>query len=79
MKELPYLDVNECLNNNGGCSEEAKCSNTFGSRTCKCNQGYQGNGVTCDGEIMYCYCVYNILTSNVKSISHTLSFLLLGA
>jgi len=27
----------------------ATCSNTQGSYTCKCNDGYDGDGVTCNG------------------------------
>lgn len=40
-------DVNECLTNNGGCSANATCTNTVGGRTCSCNAGYTGDGVTC--------------------------------
>ena len=43
-------DVNECATNNGGCSPYATCTNTPGNRTCACNAGYSGNGVTCTGE-----------------------------
>ncbi len=41
-------DIDECLTNNGGCSSNAACANTTGSRTCTCfgGTGY-GNGVTC--------------------------------
>src|SRR6185436_6353227 len=31
----------------GGCSANATCQNTAGSRTCTCNTGYTGDGVTC--------------------------------
>jgi hypothetical protein len=40
-------DLNECLVNNGGCSENASCTNLPGSRTCACNPGYTGDGLTC--------------------------------
>ena len=40
-------DVDECQTSNGGCSANATCTNTDGSRTCACNTGYSGNGVTC--------------------------------
>jgi hypothetical protein len=44
---LSCTDVNECATNNGGCSVNATCTNTPGSRTCACLPGYFGNGVVC--------------------------------
>ena len=41
------VDLNECLTGNGGCSTNAACLNTMGSRTCTCNNGFTGDGVTC--------------------------------
>ncbi len=41
-------DVNECTTNNGGCSVNATCSNSFGSRSCACNYGFKGDGITCN-------------------------------
>ncbi|MDP3231272.1 MAG: EGF domain-containing protein [Myxococcales bacterium] len=41
------LDIDECLTGNGGCSANAACANTPGSRTCTCNAGFTGDGVTC--------------------------------
>ena len=40
--KLECVNVNECLNNNGGCSFNAKCTDTIGSRTCQCKDGYAG-------------------------------------
>jgi O-glycosyl hydrolase len=42
-------DENECLVNQGGCSQE--CNNTEGSFNCYCRNGYnmQANGVNCTG------------------------------
>jgi hypothetical protein len=40
-------DLNECMVNNGGCSTNATCTNLPGSRTCACNPGYTGDGLTC--------------------------------
>ncbi|MBI5544626.1 MAG: choice-of-anchor D domain-containing protein, partial [Deltaproteobacteria bacterium] len=40
-------DINECVTNNGGCHAHATCTNTPGSRTCACNQGYTGDGFSC--------------------------------
>lgn len=44
-----FVDVDECVTNNGGCSFNAECNNTMGSFHCTCNTGYSGNGFTCDG------------------------------
>ena len=43
-------DVNECANNNGNCHSQAKCTNTPGSFTCTCLDGYSGDGITCSGD-----------------------------
>jgi hypothetical protein len=38
----------ECQTANGGCSANAQCDNTPGSRTCTCKAGFEGaNGLTC--------------------------------
>ena len=44
-------DVNECATNNGGCSDQATCTNEAGSHRCECNYGYSSNdsGITCTG------------------------------
>jgi hypothetical protein len=46
-KQYVIDDLNECLVNNGGCSVNASCTNLPGSRTCTCNAGYTGDGLTC--------------------------------
>jgi len=43
-------DVNECATNNGGCSDDATCTNNVGSFTCACLPGYNGDGFTCTGK-----------------------------
>ena len=35
-------NINECLTNDGGCSSNANCTDTMGSRACQCNSGYTG-------------------------------------
>ena len=52
-----YADVNECLDNNGGCHSARVCSNTPGSRTCgNCDTGWTTNGATgCNGKYMHIY------------------------
>ena len=45
------LDIDEC-SSTIDCDSNAACTNTPGSFTCTCNQGYTGNGTTCEGMIM---------------------------
>ena len=46
---LWWLDNDECLTNNGGCSVNARCTNTRGSFYCTCNAGFSGDGFMCTG------------------------------
>ena len=49
-----YIDINECLTNNGGC--EQLCNNTYGSFICYCSSGYNlGQGIFCSGIFLYWY------------------------
>jgi len=43
------LDIaaNECLVANGGCSVDAACTDLPVGRSCACNSGFVGDGVTC--------------------------------
>jgi len=45
---MKSIDIDECLENDGGCDEQANCQNNRGSYTCTCKDGYSGNGFTCD-------------------------------
>ena len=42
---MSLLDINECFDN--VCDPFADCTNNEGSYTCKCKQGYSGNGKEC--------------------------------
>ncbi|WP_232293440.1 lamin tail domain-containing protein [Stigmatella aurantiaca] len=46
-QEFVISDTNECMVNNGGCNVNATCTNLPGSRTCACNSGYTGDGISC--------------------------------
>ena len=52
------IDINECTTNNGGCSADANCSNTVGSFTCTCHNGFTGDGFNCTGESDFEYPEY---------------------
>ena len=42
-------DVNECSADSNPCDDNADCSNTEGSYSCRCKSGFIGNGTTCQG------------------------------
>ena len=43
-------DINECTSDTDNCDMNAGCTNTPGSFTCACNQGYSGDGAICVGK-----------------------------
>ena len=45
-----YLDVDECTVRSHNCHPMATCTDTIGSFTCQCQNGYTGNGQTCTGK-----------------------------
>lgn len=49
FKSPVLLDINECLRNNGGCSQN--CTNSNGSYLCSCKSGYYlaQNQYSCTG------------------------------
>jgi hypothetical protein len=50
LAEKLFSDEDECRRaDRGGCSENATCSNTLGSYRCACDDGYNGDGFTCEG------------------------------
>ena len=49
------------------CSETAICTNTLGSFLCICDEGYDGDGTTCEGKHVIAtrirnYCVHIIMS-----------------
>ena len=67
-RECVIADVDECsgLNN---CSLEAACTNTVGSYTCACAEGYSGSGKVCAG-----LCFSNGLSEVISQFSDTAFF-----
>ena len=51
---IVITDINECLNNNSGCSHD--CVNTVGSYHCECSAGYVllPNNHDCEGWPVMC-------------------------
>ena len=44
-----FVDVNECTLGSHNCHPNAICTNSIGSYTCACEEGYMGDGFTCTG------------------------------
>ncbi|MEZ4328374.1 MAG: EGF domain-containing protein [Polyangiales bacterium] len=40
-------NINECDNDEDNCASDATCTDTQGSFTCACNEGFEGNGEVC--------------------------------
>ena len=60
-----FLDIDECISN--PCHTNAECKDDINSYTCKCKEGFAGNGNSCTGIICMIYdCLYN------KAIFHCL-------
>ena len=50
-------DLDECVTGLHSCAADASCTNTQGSFTCACNQGFTGNGHFCflNGQGVICW------------------------
>ena len=44
-------DIDECSNGSHDCDVNANCTNTNGSHSCTCKEGYTGKGESCQGKI----------------------------
>ena len=44
-------DVDECTAETDDCDDNAECTNNDGSFSCSCNNGWTGDGKTCDGKM----------------------------
>ena len=48
-------DIDECSADSSPCDENADCTNTDGSYSCTCKQGFDGDGTTCKGTLNTLY------------------------
>ena len=44
---LLHSDVNECEDGIHNCHVNATCENNIGNFSCNCNNGFEGDGITC--------------------------------
>ena len=74
------LDINECSNvDDNNCHENAICTNTNGSFTCQCENGYTGNGTTCTGKWyinIVVNSIYDLLFAYYSQFTNSLLLLL---
>ena len=59
------LDENECDLNTNNCDKNAMCNNTIGSFNCTCNSGYSGNGVDCNGTIIFVFWKKQVINKKI--------------
>ena len=45
-----FADIDECTEETDTCADIADCTNTDGSFTCTCPDGYTGSGEICTGK-----------------------------
>ena len=45
-------DIDECAEKTDTCDKHSACTNTIGSFTCTCQDGYSGDGHVCKGKNM---------------------------
>ena len=83
-------EVNECGTGSHECDVNADCTNTIGSYNCKCKNGYQGDGASCQGRCKFknsyfandlhdiYECALSVIAFNtetsLKKINHTLMY-----
>jgi len=49
MSLVVSSDVDECSGESSPCDVNADCTNSDGSYSCTCKQGFTGNGTICQG------------------------------
>ena len=68
--QIVSLDIDECALGTDICDTNAACTNTVGSFTCACNNGYSGDGVTCTGNLFDIF-YFHFFSGDSKCFSHT--------
>lgn len=56
LQHKAILDINECSDGSHRCADAATCKNTAGSYVCTCVDGFQGDGMTCEGTLIIVTC-----------------------
>ena len=46
---LNFSDIHECISN--PCHTNAECKDGINSYTCKCKEGFNGDGISCTGNL----------------------------
>ena len=67
------IDIDECASDDtNNCSPNANCTDTTGSYHCTCNEGFSGDGFTCQGTywIIFPHIAMIELWSTPHSIAH---------
>ena len=63
IKEVLLLVINKCSNAEyNNCHKNAICTNTNGSFVCQCQNGYTGNGTSCNGKWFDHFIVKEVIT-----------------
>ena len=57
MRPVLLLDYNECARDAEICHKDATCTDTQGSYTCSCNEGFVDHGTQCVGTSLRGYLV----------------------
>ena len=64
------VDIDECAQDNGGCHENAACTNIVGALpSCECLDGYEGSGLSCS-DINECLTENGGCDLNANCINH---------
>ena len=49
ISRFSHSDIDECAADSNPCDKNAECTNSDGSYSCACKQGFTGNGTVCEG------------------------------
>jgi hypothetical protein len=73
---LPCSDINECAATFTGrrCSPQATCNNSLGSYSCRCNDGFSGDGFTCSGKIFVDFRLDECIRVEEQSLDRRLGY-----